>query len=257
MTRLKTALSLATLIAMTAQVSAASCDANAAAALKTAAVQQELMVAGLTCGDISAYNRFVLDYQPGLQKSDADLMAWFRNRDGSEAGYDSYKTKLANLAAGKSGTDTARYCAAASREFAMAAAKDQTLKNFISTDHLLIAAPEACAVKYDTVDVAVAGVPEHDLPAAPFGAPHDAAPAPQPVPAAATRTPAVRDPDRRQAYNDLPRPPRYAPRADAPRSDARWADADWDDGDDYAPPARQAWLPRPRRWSWYSAYNGD
>ena len=64
------------------------------------------MVAGLTCGDISAYNRFVLDYQPGLQKSDADLMAYFRNRDGSEAGYDSYKTKLANLAAGKSGADT-------------------------------------------------------------------------------------------------------------------------------------------------------
>ena len=104
-------------------------------------------MAGLTCGDISAYNRFVLAYQLGLQKSDADLMAYFRNRDGSEAGYDSYKTKLANLAAGKSGADTARYCAAARREFAAATATGQTLENFVNTDRLLIAAPEACAIK--------------------------------------------------------------------------------------------------------------
>jgi hypothetical protein len=259
MTRLKTALSFAALLAMTAEAfAAAPCDPGAAAALKTAAVQQELMVAGLTCGDISAYNRFVVAYQSGLQKSDADLMAYFRSRDGSEAGYDSYKTKLANIAAGRSSADTARYCAAASREFAAATAKGQTLENFISADRLLIAAPEACAIKYDVVDVAVAGVPAHDLPAAPFGAPDADTAAPPVIPAhAVTRAP---DPDRREAYNDLPLPPRYT------RSQPRQA---WnpyaEDDDAYAPAAygprssdsRDGWLPRPPRWSWASAYNGD
>jgi hypothetical protein len=238
---------------MTAQASAATlCDPSAAAALKTAAVQQELMVAGLTCGDISAYNRFVLAYQPGLQKSDADLMAYFRSRDGSEAGYDSYKTKLANLAAGRSGADTARYCAAARREFAAATAKGQTLENFIASDRLLIAAPEACAIKYDAVDVAVAGVPVHELPAAPFGASDADTALP---PAIITHAPVSRDPDRRQAYNDLPLPPRYA--RSRPQQD--W-NAYADDDDAYAPagygPPR-TWLPRPRRWSWASAYNDD
>jgi hypothetical protein len=217
------------------------------------------MVAGLTCGDISAYNRFVLAYQPGLQKSDADLMAYFRSRDGSEAGYDSYKTKLANLAAGKSGADTARYCAAARREFAAATAAGQTLENFVNADRLLIAAPEACAIKYDAVEVAVAGVPSHELPAAPFGAP-DVPPAPALI--IATRAPASRAPDtdRRQAYNDLPLPPRYA--RSRPQQD--WS-AYADDDDAYAPAgygprssdSYRGWLPRPRRWSWASAYNGD
>ena len=263
MTAWKSALSFVTLLAMTAEASAAGlCDPGASAALKTAAVQQELMVAGLTCGDISAYNRFVLAYQPDLQKSDADLMTYFRSRDGNEAGYDSYKTKLANLAAGKSGADTARYCAAARREFAAATATGQTLENFVNADRLLIAAPEACAIKYDAVDVAVAGVPSYELPAAPFDAP-DAARAPAPLFAA--RAPIARasaarasDPDQRQAYNDLPLPPRYA--RSRPQQD--WS-AYADDDDTYAPggygrpPSEpyRAWLPRPRRWS--SASYGD
>ncbi len=267
MKNLRTALSLATLLAMTAEASAAAlCDPGAAAALKTAAVQQELMVAGLTCGDISAYNRFVLAYQPGLQKSDAELMTYFRDRDGSEAGYDSYKTKLANLAAGKSGADTARYCASAAREFAAATAKGQTLENFVSTDRLLIAAPEACAVQYDVVDVAVAGVPSHDMPAAPFGAP-DSAPVAS-APARTYRAPVTRapDPDRREAYNDLPLPPRYVrgrPQQDWDRyaqgGDGYAANRD-PSGYGYGPPppdSYESWLPRPRRWSWTSAYNGN
>jgi len=257
MTKWKTGLSLVTLLAMTAQASASTlCDPGAAAALKTAAVQQELMVAGLTCGDIGAYNRFVLDYQPGLQKSDADLMAWFRSRDGSEAGYDSYKTKLANLAAGKSGADTARYCASAARQFAAAAAQGQTLENFVSSDRLLIAAPEACAVKYDVVDVAVAGVPPHDMPAAPFGPALDTAP---PAPAAARPEPRAADPDRRQAYNDLPLPQRY-PRSQPGRDYASGYgpyNAGADNSSAYGPPPSEAylsWLPRPRRRAWTGAY---
>jgi hypothetical protein len=241
----KSGLSLATLIAMTAQASAAAlCDPGAAAAPKTAAVQQELMVAGLTCSDVGAYNRFVLDYQPGLQKSDAALMTYFRDRDGSEAGYDSYKTKLANLAAGKSGADGPRFCASANRDFAAAEARGQTLDNFISTERLLIAPPKACAVQYDAVEVAVMGVPSHDLPAMPYGAP-----ASGPVPAATAAPAPAADPDRRQAYNNLPLPRRYR---HGPAEDA--------DAYAYGPPAYgppQAWLPRPQRWGWSGAYYDD
>ena len=70
-------------------------DRSDAMALKTAAVQQELMVAAFTCGDTDGYNRFVLAYQPELQQSDANLLAYFQ-RTGSTADYHSYKTSLAN-----------------------------------------------------------------------------------------------------------------------------------------------------------------
>ena len=46
-------------------------------------VQQELMVAGLTCHASDAYNRFVLAYRPELQKSDADLKSYFMRRGGA------------------------------------------------------------------------------------------------------------------------------------------------------------------------------
>src|SRR5258708_1265584 len=61
MKNLKTAISLLALAAMTAQASAADlCNPASAAALKTAAIQQELMVAGFTSGAADTYNPFVL-----------------------------------------------------------------------------------------------------------------------------------------------------------------------------------------------------
>jgi hypothetical protein len=162
-------ISVLALMAMTVDASAAAmCDQKAAAALKTAAVQQELMVAGLTCHAGAAYNRFVLADRLDLQKSDADLMAYFKNRDGSEAGYDSYKTKLANLAAGRQAGDDG-FCAATARAFN--AAEGVGLAEFVGAQHLLIAAPESCAVKYDRVEEAAMTGPSYDLPAAPYGAP--------------------------------------------------------------------------------------
>jgi hypothetical protein len=231
MNRLKTGLSLLALAAMTAQASAGDlCDENAAAALKTAAVQQELMVAGLTCGAIAQYNRFVLSYRPELQASDADLMNYFRNRDGSEAGYDSYKTKVANLSSARSSAYGSRYCQQIARDFAASFRQGETLKDFVAGERLLIAVPESCAVKYDMPEVAVAGVPSYALPASPYGA--------APVPVAPV------------AYNNPP------PASRAPQSSP---DQGWDDGySAYGPPP--GWLPprQARRWDWYghSAYNG-
>ncbi len=207
MKRLKAGISFVALLAMTAQVSAAEiCDRGSSSALKTAAVQQELMVAGLMCHDTVSYNRFVMAYQTDLQKSDAALMSYFRSRDGNEAGYDSYKTKLANLAAMRSSMDGARYCAAINADFA-AATNSAGLTDFIAHNRLLITVPEACAVKFDAVDVAVAGVPTHDLPAMPYGA---EVLAPSPVAAPAAEAPAYAAAARaRDAYDDLPLPPRY------------------------------------------------
>ena len=162
--------------------------------------------------------------------SDADLMSYFRNRDGSEAGYDSYKTKVANLSSARSSAYGSRYCQQIARDFAASFRQGQTLKDFVAGERLLIAVPESCAVKYDLPEVAVAGVPSYTLPASPYGA--------APVPVAPV------------AYNNPP---------PASRAPQRSPDQGWDGGySAYGPPP--GWLPprQARRWDWYghSAYNG-
>lgn len=164
---LKKGLSFTALLAMTAQAYAADlCDPAASAALKTAAVQQELMVAGFTCGAGPQYNRFVIEHRQELRRSDANLMAYFKKRDhGREAGYDSYKTKAANLSANRSASDGALYCQAIARDFD--AAQHQTLRDFIAGAHLVIPVPDACAVKYGQTELAsvdVAVPPPHRSP---------------------------------------------------------------------------------------------
>ena len=156
---LKQGLSFTMLIAMTAQGYAKDlCDPVASAALKTAAVQQELMVAAFTCGAGARYNRFVADHQLQLRQSDANLMAYFKKRDhGREAGYDSYKTKAANLSANRSAKDGSLYCDAIAQDFD--AAEHSTLVDFIAGAHLLISVPDACAVKYDRPELASARSP--------------------------------------------------------------------------------------------------
>jgi len=259
MKRMRLGISFLALIAMTAEASAAVvCDQGSSAALKTAAVQQELMVAGLMCHADAAYNRFVLADQPQLQKSDADLMTWFRNRDGTEAGYDSYKTKLANLAANKSSAPGNGFCAAAARVFR--ASEGVPLEDFIAGQHLLIAAPESCAVQYDMVEEAAVAGPSYALPAAPYGAP--ATPPPQAArryadldqrqdyqdyDAPAAPPPVARrqaDPDMRQAYN--------APRSRRVQQEQQeYLDQGWV----YGP---YGWVPpRPPRRGWYQSGYDD
>src|SRR5215469_16801466 len=111
------------LISQAAQAAAPLCTTqDELSALRTAALQQQLMVAGLTCHATEAYNRFVLSYRPELQKSDAELKSYFIRRGGEhgEADYDSFKTKLANLASLSNSTDGRAYCANARVAFEMA-----------------------------------------------------------------------------------------------------------------------------------------
>jgi len=160
------------------------------AALRTAALQQELMVAGLTCQAGEDYNRFVMAYRPELQKSDADLKTYFLRRQGvrGEAAYDTFKTKLANLSSLSEVTD-AGYCANMRAAFAMAFSGHQSLASFVADQRLMIALPDQQLCKAEPArrmvaeadpvavpsrtrsaparSVAVSGVPQHRLPASP------------------------------------------------------------------------------------------
>jgi hypothetical protein len=113
------------------------------AALRAAAVAQELMVAGLTCQSVDAYNRFVIGYRAELQASDADLKGYFLQREGrrGEAAYDTFKTKLANLSALSQLANPAAFCATMRTAFDQAVVQGQGLDRFVATQRLLIALP--------------------------------------------------------------------------------------------------------------------
>jgi len=100
-------------------------------ALKTADMQQFLMVAALTCNRIAAYNGFVTSHQSELQKSDKRLLGYFMGRSTrtGDDDYNAYKTSLANAASLKSLHDPA-FCGAA--ETAYAAANDRAVAELVS-----------------------------------------------------------------------------------------------------------------------------
>jgi hypothetical protein len=106
-----------------------------AIALKTAVLQQELMVAAFQCHEAPAYNRFVLGYRGELQASDAALKAFFVKRGGEhgEAGYDTFKTKAANLSGLEQARDAHAFCADAHALFAAASANTGSLAQFVET----------------------------------------------------------------------------------------------------------------------------
>jgi hypothetical protein len=184
------------------------------AALKSAAVQQELMVAGLTCQAIGSYNRFVIAYRGELQASDANLKAYFIKRQGArgEAAYDTFKTKLANLSSLSEISNTSGFCA--SMQAAFNQVGRQSLAQFVAEQRLLIALPEQ---QFCTTDPA------------------------RPVFAGAAA------PDRFAAAEPARRGP---PVAYQPQRDAEEGEADFDDA---APPAYraprsygpQSWAPPP------------
>lgn len=98
---------------------AASCEKpQDAMAIRTAALQQEMVVAAFLCNDVAAYNNFVLSHQIALQQSDAVLMAFFQSAN-ARTGFDDYnlyKTELANAASLRSATDR-RFCGRVNANF--------------------------------------------------------------------------------------------------------------------------------------------
>ena len=102
--------------AATASGCARPADMNA---LRTAAMQQRLMVAALSCGESQSYNRFVRSYQVELQASDKNLQTYFRRVNGKTgtADYHAYKTRLANASSMAVINDSVNYCASAKASF--------------------------------------------------------------------------------------------------------------------------------------------
>jgi hypothetical protein len=117
--------------AATASGCARPADLNA---LKTAALQQRLMVAALSCGESQSYNNFVRSYQTELQASDKNLQTYFRRVNGKTgtADYHAYKTRLANSSSMAVINDMTGYCASAKASFEQALSTKPALAVFIS-----------------------------------------------------------------------------------------------------------------------------
>jgi hypothetical protein len=105
-------------------------------AMQTAAVQQELMVAALTCNAVTLYNSFVIGYQKELQDSDHRLQKLFQRLRGGKKGtedYHAYKTKLANGSSMKSISNITTFCANAQAAFGTALGPAKaSLASFVS-----------------------------------------------------------------------------------------------------------------------------
>ena len=176
---------------------AAGCATSAdVSALKTAVIQQELMVAAFQCHEADAYNRFVTTYRGELQSSDAALKAFFVRRGGEhgEAGYDTFKTKAANLSALEQARHGGAFCADAHALFTAAFNNQGGLASFVESRSGAInmggictesrpvlaevdakperprATPQANMKVAQTrsAEIAVDGVPAHSMPAMPY-----------------------------------------------------------------------------------------
>lgn len=88
--------------------------------LEVAAVQQQLMVAALTCNDVPSFNAFQNGYLSDLRSSDRQLMLFFHRLYGGrgESHYHAFKTRLANDDSMRSIQNNVGYCKAANAAFA-------------------------------------------------------------------------------------------------------------------------------------------
>lgn len=89
-------------------------------ALRVAAVQQQLMVAALSCDTARLYNSFVLNYRRELQDSDETLKGLFQRMSGGLDDYHAFKTRLANQSSLRSIWNTDAYCEEANDAFRQA-----------------------------------------------------------------------------------------------------------------------------------------
>lgn len=105
-------------------------------AIQAAAIQQQLMVAALTCNDVDRFNEFQTSFNKELRRSDAALLHMFRRLYGGsrgEAEYHAFKTRLANDSSIRSIHDNPGYCRDAGMVFDAALIADKpTLASFVS-----------------------------------------------------------------------------------------------------------------------------
>jgi hypothetical protein len=88
-------------------------------ALNTRALQTELMVAALSCGNRIHYNAFVRKYQGDLVKHGRSLQSFFQRKHGAagQKNLNTFITRLANEASQRSSITHAAFCANSSSPF--------------------------------------------------------------------------------------------------------------------------------------------
>ncbi|HEY4115644.1 MAG TPA: hypothetical protein VGM17_16430 [Rhizomicrobium sp.] len=119
--------------------------ADEVSAIQAAAVQQQLMVAALTCNEIARFNSFQTNFGPELRASDATLAKMFKRLYGArqgEAEYHSFKTRLANDSSIRSIHDNVNYCQQTGAMFATALMPQKpALVNFVSVVQVVEESP--------------------------------------------------------------------------------------------------------------------
>lgn len=131
------AIALAVVTAANGAIGAPRCaTSDEVTAIQAAAIQQQLMVAALTCNEIDHFNAFQTSFAKELRRSDASLLHMFRRLYGGgrgEAEYHAFKTRLANHSSIRSTKDNAGYCQAAGIVFQAALIEDKpSLASFVS-----------------------------------------------------------------------------------------------------------------------------
>jgi hypothetical protein len=128
-------------------------------AIQAAAIQQELMVAALTCNEIPRFNAFQTGYSRELRASDGALQRMFQRLYGSRQGqseYHAFKTRLANNSSIRSIHSNPDFCHDASEVFAAAlGAERPSLAGFVSGIEVVEESPiNSCQI---SVAVGLAG----------------------------------------------------------------------------------------------------
>lgn len=152
------ALAFAWIFAGPAAASQACARPDEMSAIQAAAVQQELMVAALTCNEVARFNAFQQSYGSELRASDATLLKMFKRLQGARRGeeeYHAFKTRLANAASRRSIAHLTNFCAHAGMVFdAALSVIKPTLVNFVAGQEITTSPPYAgCEIR-----VAVGGL---------------------------------------------------------------------------------------------------
>ena len=155
------AVALALVTAATGAIGAPRCaTSDEVTAIQAAAIQQQLMVAALTCNQIEHFNAFQTSYGKELRRSDASLERMFRRlyAGHGDAEYHAFKTRLANDSSIRSIHDNQGYCRNAGMVFDAALISDKpTLASFVSGIEVAEQGPvDSCSL---TVAVGFQGVP--------------------------------------------------------------------------------------------------
>jgi hypothetical protein len=135
--RSRTVVSLTALTLLFAAQNAAACaKPEDLPPLRTRALQTELMVSALSCGESKNYNTFVSSFRPELVAQGKAMQAFFKREHGgkAQAATDKFVTQLANLASQRSSKNQAAFCAGTKTLFngVLALKKPAELRTFVA-----------------------------------------------------------------------------------------------------------------------------